>query len=314
VKSIRAARLQHYGGAEAVRVEEICLPEPGLGELLVRVHAAGVNPIDWKTRAGLLREKLPLSLPVTLGGDYSGVVDAVGPGVVAFKAGDEVYGEASPAHGGSGSFAEYVIVPAGGAAPKPKGLSHAAAAALPLTGVSALQALTEHLRIARGQSVLVHGGAGGIGSMAIQMANDLGAHVVTTVRGSQVADAERLGAQRVIDYESQRFEEVVRDLDAVFDTVGGDTYVRSFKVLKRGGRLVSMLQPPRHDLMDEFEVEAVAQFTKVTTNRLARLAAFIDHGALKVRLDRNFPLERASAALQHLEKDSPTGKVVLTLL
>lgn len=314
MRTVRAARLDHYGGAEAVHVEAISLPEPKSGELLVRIYAAGLNPIDWKTRAGELREKTPLQLPVTLGGDFSGVVETIGSGATGFKVDDEVYGQASAAHGGSGAFAEFAIAPAGSTALKPSSLSHEEAGALPLAGVSALQALIEHLCVTAGQKVLIHGGTGGIGSLAIQMAKHLGAHVATTVKANQIDQARSLGADLVIDYEAQRFEDVVRDLDAVFDTVGGDTYARSFRVLRRDGRLVSMLEQPRQDLMKEFGVEAIAQLTKVTTGRLTRLTEFVERGALKIQLGQNFPLDRASAALEHLERDAPSGKVVLTLV
>ena len=307
---MRAARLHEYGAADLLRVEDVPVPALAPATVLVRIHAAGVNPIDWKTRAGQLRDKLPLELPATLGGDFSGVVEAVGPGA-AFAIGDPVYGQASATNGGSGSFAELALAPASTIAPKPTRVDHARAAALPLAGVSALQALTEHLRVTRGQRILVHGGAGGIGALAIQIAKHLGAHVTTTASAKQREDASRAGADTVIDNEAQRFEEVVPDLDAVFDTVGGDTYVRSFQTLKPGGRLVSMLEPPRDDLMREFRVEAFAQVTRVTTERLLRLAELVDSGVIEARIARTFPLERAPAALAHLEKDSPRGKVMI---
>lgn len=313
MKAIRAARLEHYGGAEAVRVEDVSLPEPKAGELLIRVRAAGVNPSDWKLRAGLLQGKIPLQLPITLGGDFSGVVDGVGSGFAKFNARDEVYGHASAMNGGSGSFAEFVIASAGSTSAKPRSLGHTEAGALPLPGVSALQALTEHLRISAGQKVLIHGGAGAIGGMAIQIAKHLGAHVATSVRADDIEYAKRLGADTVIDYKAQKFERIVRDLDAVFDTVGGDTYVRSFAVLKRGGRLVSMLEQPRQEMVKEFGVEAFAQVTQVTTERLTRLAELVDLGVLKIRVDKTFSLPEASAAMEYLEKHAPKGRVVLTI-
>jgi NADPH:quinone reductase-like Zn-dependent oxidoreductase len=214
-------------------------------------------------------------------------------------------------NGGSGSFAEFVIAPATGTAAKPKSVGHTDAGGLPLVGVSALQALTESLRLSTGQKVLIHGGAGGIGSAAIQLAKHLGAHVATTASAHDSDYVKGLGAIVVIDYKTQRFDEVVHDLDAVFDTVGGDTYVRSFKALKRGGRLISMLEQPRQDLMKEFGVEAFFQFTQVTTERLTRLAELVQRDALKVNVDKIFPLEQASAAMQYLENQAPRGKVVL---
>jgi len=313
MSAIKAARLVRYGGADAIRIESVSLPEPARGEALVRVHAAGVNPMDWKLRAGQMKEMHPLELPVTLGGDFSGIVEAIGPGVAGLAVGADVYGQALVTRGASGSFAEAVIAPAHGTARKPRTLDHLHAAALPLVGASALQALVDHLHLAAGQRVLIHGGAGGIGSIAVQLAKHIGAHVVATVTAADVEYVRRLGADETIDYETQKFEEVVRDLDAVFDTVGGSTYVRSFRVLKRGGRLVSMLERPREDLVRQFGVESIAQVTEVTSERLARLAGMVDSGAVKVDLDRSYPLDQAGAALEHLEKDKPRGKVVLAI-
>jgi NADPH:quinone reductase-like Zn-dependent oxidoreductase len=313
MRTIRAARLEHYGGVDAVRIEDIPIPELESGELLVRVRAAGVNPTDWKIRAGLLQKNIPMRLPATLGGDFSGVVDAVGPAVEGFKAGDEVYGQASLLAGGSGSFAEFAAAQAGAVSVKPRNVTHTESAALPLAGVAALQALTENLGVSQNQKVLVHGGAGGIGSFAVQLASYLGAHVATTVGTQDISYAKELGADTVVDYKSQEFEEVLHDLDAILDTIGGDTYTRSFKSLKRGGRLASMLEQPRQPLVDEFGVEASMVFARTTTQRLTRLAELVDEGAVKVNIDRTLPLAKAAAALAYLEQGSSRGKVVLTI-
>src|SRR5271166_6058866 len=274
--TVKAARIHSYGGPEAVRVEEEDLPALRDGQILVRVRDAGVNPVDWKIRSGYLRQVAPLALPFTLGGDFSGVVEEAEPSV-GFKAGDEVFGTAIVLAGGSGSFAEACLAPAGAVAAKPGSVSHVEAAALPLVGVSALQALTEHL----------------------------GARVATTVRADDIDYAKRLGADVVIDYRTQKFVEAVNNQDAVLDTVGGDTYARSFEVLKRGGRLVSMLEQPNRKLMSEHGVEASFLFTQVTVDRLAKLAKLVDQGALKVHVGETFPLNEASAALLRQETDSP---------
>jgi alcohol dehydrogenase len=314
MKTIMAARLHKYGGAETVQIEAVPIPAPKSGEVLIRIHAAAVNPFDWKIRAGDLRQTMKLSLPFTLGGDFSGVVEAADPDA-DFKAGDEVYGQASaPLGGGSGSFAEAAIAQAGTIGAKPRKLSHTESAALPLAGIAALQALTENLGVSPGQKVLIHGGAGGIGSFAVQLAKHLGAHVATTVSARDIDYAKALGADTVVDNKSQKFEEVLRDLDAILDTVGGDTYTRSFKPLKKGGRLVSMLEQPQQTLMEEFGVEASKLFARPTTERLTRLAKLVDQDALKVNIDRTFPLEQAAQALLYLEKESPRGKVVLAIV
>ncbi len=307
-----AARIHKYGNADEVRVESVTLSDPEAGAVLVRVHAAGLNPVDWKIRAGYLQQVMPLPLPITLGGDFSGVVEGIGPEVTGYKIGDEVFGQA-PAWNGTGSFAEAVIAKTGSIAAKPRTLPHTEAAALPLVGASALQALTDHLRVTAGQKILIHGGAGGIGSVAIQLAKQLGAEVATTVATSDVAYAKSLGADTVVDYTKQGFEDVVRDFDAVLDTVGGETYTRSFAVLKKGGRLASMLERPDQDLAKNFGVEASMVFTQVTSERLARLAELARQGELKIKVEGAFPLAQARAALASLEKGATKGKIVLNV-
>ena len=311
MKIVNAIRINSYGGPDVVHVEEAKLPDPKVGEALIRVYATGINPVDWKIRAGYLQQFAPLPLPSTLGGDFSGVVEWAGTGL---RPGDEVYGKASALSGGSGSFAEFCLAPLGTIAAKPRSISHTEAGALPLVGVSALQALTEQLKIAPGQRVLIHGGAGGIGSIAIQLAKHLGARVATTVSADDISFVRELVADIVIDYKTQKFEDAVTGVDAVLDTVGGETYVRSFKALKKGGRLISMLERPRQDLMTEFGVEASVLFTQITTERLTTLSRLVDQGALKVRVERTFPLQQAPAALLRQEKESPKGKIVLTIV
>ena len=313
MKAVKAARLHNYGGAEAVRVEDTSLPDPQSGELLIRIHAAGVNPIDWKIRAGYLQQMMRRPLPFTLGGDFSGVVEAVGSGVAGFKVGDEVYGQAAVFNSGSGSFAESAIARAASVAAKPRRVSHTEAAALPIVGISALQVLTKYLRVGAGQKVLIHGGGGGIGSLAIQLAKHLGAHVATTVSADDIDCVKGLGADEVIDYRSRQFEEVMSGLDAGLDPVGCDTYARPFRVLKRGVRLDAVLEPPHQELMNDFEVEALALSTQVTTDRLTKLAELVDQGALSAHVDQTFSLEQAGAALDYLERGSSRGNVALQI-
>lgn len=309
---MNAAQLIGYGEEGVVTINQRApIPALAAGHLLVEVRAAGVNPIDWKIRQGYLQQTAPLKLPVTLGGDFSGVVREVGDGVSGFQKGDEVYGQAIVLGGGSGSFAEIVSTPAQSTAQKPKSVGHREAAALPLAGVSALQALTEHMILSKGHKILIHGGAGGIGTFAIQLAKHLGAYVATTASVADHPYVRELGADEVVDYTAQTFEDVIRDCDAVFDTVGGETTARSFRVLKRGGVLVSMLEQPNAELMERYGVTAIGQFTKVTTERLSKLAALVDQGALVLRVDSTFPLEQAGEALSYLQTGHPRGKVVV---
>jgi alcohol dehydrogenase len=308
---MKAARIHNYGGPDEVHFENAERPTPGEGQLLIKVKAAGVNPVDWKIRKGYMQKNLPLHFPVTLGGDFSGVVEAVGPGVEGFEIGEEVYGQAGVMTGGSGTFAESTLAPAEAVAAKPKSVGHKEAAALPLVGVSALQALVENLKLEKGQRVLIHGGAGGIGSAAIQIAKHLGAYVATTAAGSDLEYVKSLGADQAVDYKKEKFEDVVDEVDDVLDTVGGETYKRSFAVLKRGGRIVSMIEQPNQELMEKRGAEAIMQFTKVTTERLQKLTELVEAGALKINIDRTFPLEQAGEALREIEEHPPRGKVVV---
>jgi len=307
---MKAAQINKYGGSEVVEINTNA-PKPAVsrGQLLVEVYAAGVNPIDWKIREGYI----PLKFPATLGGDFSGVVADIGEGVSGFKKGFEVYGYASVLGGGSGSFAEFVLADAKVMALKPKNNTHLESGALPLTGVSAWQALVDHMGLSRGKKILIHGGAGGIGSMAIQLAKHLGAYVVATVNEKDLQYVKELGADEAIDYKNQTFEGMLHDYDAVYDTVGGETYVRSFKVLRKGGIIVSMLEQPRPELMEQYGVNAIGQMTQVNTERLSKLAELVSKRVIKVHVDKTFPLEQAGEALAFLQNGHPRGKVVLKM-
>ncbi|CAG1001388.1 MAG: NADP-dependent oxidoreductase [Candidatus Methanoperedens sp.] len=307
---MKAAQINKYGGSEVVEINKNS-PKPAAprGQLLVEVYAAGVNPIDWKIREGYI----PLKFPATLGGDFSGFVADIGEGVSGFKKGLEVYGYASVLGGGSGSFAEFVLADTKFIAVKPKTITHIEAGALPLTGVSAWQALVDHIGISRGKKILIHGGAGGIGSIAIQLARHLGAYVATTVSAKDMEYVKELGADEAIDYKNQKFEDMLHNYDAVFDTVGSETYIRSFKVLKKGGTIVSMLEQPRPELMEQYGVNAIGQLTQVNSERLSKLAELIDQRVTKVHVDKTFPLEQAGEALEYLKSGHLRGKVVLKM-
>ncbi len=311
---MKAAQIKKYGGSEVVEINKNA-PKPAVsrGHLLIEVYAAGVNPVDWKIREGYLHQMMPLQFPVTLGGDFSGVVTEAGEDVSGFKKGDEVYGYASVLSGGSGSFAEFALADAGATARKPENTGHVEAAALPLTGASAWQALVDHMGLSRGKKILIHGGAGGIGTMAIQLAKHIEAYVATTVSARDIQYARDLGADEAIDYRNQAFEDLVHNYDAVFDTVGGETYERSFRVLRKGGIIVSMLEQPSPELMERYGVKAIGQFTQVTGERLSRLAGLVEKHVIKVYVEKTFPLEQAREALAYQQTGHPRGKVVLKI-
>jgi alcohol dehydrogenase len=311
---MKAVQIQRYGGNEVLELNQnASKPSVGKGQVLVEVHAASINPVDWKIRAGYLKEMAPITMPATLGGDFLGVVADAGESFSDLKVGDRVYGYGSLLSGGSGSFAEFVAALVSTVAPAPQKVKSVEAAALPLVGVSALQAIQDHIKLNRGQKILIHGGAGGIGSVAIQIAKSMGAYVATTGSADDMAYVKELGADEAVDYKKEAFEKRLKEFDAVFDTVGGDTTAKSFTVLKKGGTLVSMLGQPDPTLAQKAGVTAIGQNTHVTTEVLKRLAQLVDSGAIKIHVDKAFPLEKAREAFQRLEEGHPRGKVVLEI-
>src|SRR3954453_21297341 len=225
---MKAVQIHAYGGPEVLQLEEVPRPEPKANEVLVKVHAAGVNPVDWKIREGYLSTPLPMIMGI----DFSGIVNAVGGAVTKFRVGDEVFGQVADE---SGSYAEYALAVESDITRKPKGLTDVVAAALPVAGLVPWQALFDTAKLAAGQKVLIHGAAGGVGSFAVQFAKWKGAYVIGTASGTHVEQVRQLGADEVIGYRKTKFEDVARDVDVVFDTIGSDTQERSWKVLKRGG-------------------------------------------------------------------------------
>jgi alcohol dehydrogenase len=310
---MKAAQITSYGGPEVLKtVDDAANPHAGAGEVLVEVSAAGVNPFDWKVRQGFMKDYFALQFPAVLGGDFAGIIAEIGEGVNGLKIGDEVYGQANAA-GGQGSYAEFTPVKAGQVAAKPKSVDFITAAAIPLAGASTYQALVEHINLQTGQKVLIHGGAGGIGVFAIQLAKTLGAYVATTASSEDAEFVKSLGADEVIDYKNQKFEEVLKDYDAVFDTVGGETNKKSYQILKSGGVLVSMVDGPDEQLVKKYGVKYVQQMTQTNQDKLSKLAGLVDQGKLKVTVDKTFPLGQASEALAYLQNNHPKGKVVINV-
>lgn len=305
---MKAVQINQYGGPEVVVVNEVEKPIAAKDQVLVEVYAASINPIDYKIRSGMLKNMMPLQFPVTLGGDFAGVTET----------GEEVFGSAIVVGGGTGAFAEFATTKTTSFAAKPKSINFIEAAALPLTGSSAIQALEEHIQLQPGQKILIHGGAGGIGTMAIQLAKALGAHVATTVSTKEIDYVKSLGADEVIDYTAQKFEEILKDppaggFDAVYDTVGGEVTDQSFKVLKKGGVLVSMLGQPNEELAKQYGVTAIGQGTKTNTEHLKKLAELIDEGKIKPHIDKEFTLDQAKEAFTYQEQSHPKGKVVFRI-
>jgi alcohol dehydrogenase len=333
---MRALVLSGYGGPEHTALADVPQPSPRVGEVLVRVHAAGLNPVDFKTRAGNLKVIRNYPLPIVMGNELSGVVEAVGPGVERFARNDRVFARVDKDN--LGAFAEFAVVHEDHAARMPVSLDFPAAAAVPLAALTALQALRDELHLSAGQRVFIPGGAGGVGTFAIQLAKHFGAHVATTASPRGEALVKRLGADVVIDYTRERFEDKLSDYDCAFDLVGGDTLARVWSVLKPGSRVVSIAGMPEpvtahKDLGRGSGLAAlfwvVSLKTRLSAARhgcsyrylfmhpsgadLAYLASLIDAKQLEVVVDRVFPFAEAKAALAYLETGHAKGKVVLAL-
>jgi NADPH:quinone reductase-like Zn-dependent oxidoreductase len=310
-KTMTAARVHQFGGPGAIVLEEIPVPAPAAGEVLVKVDAAGVGPWDSWIRAG--KSALPQPLPLTLGSDLSGVVVSVGPGVTAFAPGEAVFGVTNPQF--TGGYAEYAVAAAGMLAPKPPSLTPTEAASVPVVAVTAWQALFDEAGLKKGARVLIHGAAGNVGAYAVQFAKTAGLHATAAVRTHDVDYVRSLGADAVIDVQSARFEDQAGDMDAVIDLVGGDTQARSYAVMKPGAVLVSAVSEPDQANAAAQGVKAHFFLVDVTTDRLNRIAALIESGVLRTRVGVLLPLAEARQAHEMLDgqRPNPGGKIVLEI-
>jgi NADPH:quinone reductase-like Zn-dependent oxidoreductase len=309
---MRAARIHSYGGPEVVSVEEAPLPTvSGPDVILVRVHAAGVNPIDWLFRNGFGQEMFQHTLPLTLGCDVAGVVEKVGTGVSRFKPGDPVYGYLSLAR--NGAFAEYVSAKESELAHKPNTLDFVQAASVPVVFLTAYQSIFDLGGLGPGQRLLVHGASGGVGSSAVQLAKWKGAYVIGTSSGRNSSFVRQIGADEVIDYQTTRFEEVARDIDVVLDTIGGETQERSWGVLQKGGRLVATIQPPSPEKAAASGAEGKFVNAAPDGERLEQLAGLFDSGVLQVYVETVLPLAKVGEAFQLSESRRARGKIVLEI-
>jgi NADPH:quinone reductase-like Zn-dependent oxidoreductase len=305
---MKAVRVHSFGPPEVISVENVSKPEPADGEVVVQVKAAGVGPWDALIRRG--KSALPQPLPLTLGSDLSGVVHSIGPGVEGLEIGDEVFGVTNERF--TGACAEYAVTKATMIAHKPKTLNHTHAASVPVVAVTAWQMVFELARLSSGQSVLIHGGAGNVGGYLVQLAKRAGAMVITTVSAKDTSYARSLGAYGVIDYRARRFEEQVKEIDAVLDTVGGDTLDRSYGVLKRGGTIVSSAAQPSTEKAEQYGVRALFFLVQITTERLKKVAELIDAEELKTEVGEVLWLDEARQGHQMLEgAPHRRGKIVI---
>ena len=306
---MKAVRIHKYGGREVLRYEVAPRPKPQAGEVLVRVHAAGVNPIDWKVREGEMKDFWPHKFPLILGWDLSGLVEEVGPGVSRFKTGDEVYSIPDPTR--DGAYADYIVVRESELALKPNSLHHIRAAAVPLAALTAWQSLFDTAQLQPGQRVLIHAGSGGVGHFAVQLAKWKGAYVFATASTKNQDLLRKLGVDAPIDYTQQRFEDVARNIDIVLDTIGGETQERSWSVLKKGGVLVSLVQPPSEEKAKELGLRAAFLGAQPNGAQLAEIAKIIDSGKLAPVIDSILPLSEARRAHELSQSGHTHGKIAL---
>lgn len=330
---MKAFLLDRYGKKERVRIGEVPDPEVREGDVLVQVHAAGVNPVDFKIRNGELKVVLPYRLPLILGNDVAGVVVRVGPRVRRFKPGDEVY--ARPEKDRIGTFAELISMNEDAVAIKPQKLTMEEAASIPLVGLTAWQALIEKAGLKKGQRVLIHAGSGGVGTFAIQLAKHVGAVVAATTSTANLDWVKALGADIVIDYSTDDFATVLSDYDVVLDSLGGEALEKSLRVLKPGGKLVSISGPPDPDFARDlgsswmlrqvmrllsYRIRKKARhhrvsysflFMKANGDQLRQIGRLIDSGSIRPVVDRVFAFESTNEALAYVERGRAKGKVVV---
>lgn len=305
---MKAALIRGYNAPPIL--EDVPLPGIGPDEVLVRVAAAGLNPLDVKLQQGVMRDVFPLDFPYTVGTDLAGTVERVGSGVAGWSAGDTIVARTDPTRGGA--LAELAAVPASYLAKAPASVSIEEAAGIPTAAGTAWQALFEVADLKPGQTLLVHAGAGGVGGFAIQLARSAGARVIATASGDGVEIARRLGADRVIDHRSESFAEELSDVDVVLDTVGGETQQLSFEVLRPGGVLLALSSPPDEALARAYNVTATFVYHMSDAGRLRKVVDGIDAGT-KVLVDRTVPLDALDGAFAHQGSGRARGKILLTI-
>lgn len=305
-QTIQAIRVYEYGGPEQLRLERIARPVPQAGEVLVRVHAAGVNPIDWKIRQGLLKDAFPTSFPHLPGRDLAGIVEEVGPGVTTFRKGQAVFGQSM-----YGTYTEYTPASINTLALKPKTLSFDEAATIPIGAATAWEGLFDFGGLQAGQRVLIQGAAGGVGMFAVQFARRKGAYVIGTTSTPNVSFVRSLGANEVIDYTSTSLEDSVRDVDLVFDLVGGETLEGSLHAVKRGGTLVSIASEPPEEKAHQLNIHMITIASRISSELLQTFAQLIEEGQVKAIVGKTFPLSEAQQAHKLSEKGHGRGRIVL---
>ncbi len=333
---MKAFLINKYGDKSVVQLENIKEPSIGENDVLIKVSATSINPLDLKIRNGSLKEILPYKFPIVLGNDFSGVIVKTGSKVKKFKINDEVYGKTD--YKSSGSFSEFISINEKSIAKKPKNLTMEESASIPLVGLTSWQVLVERARIKKGQKVFIQAGSGGVGSFAIQLAKYLGATVATTVGTENIEWVKKLGADIVIDYKKDKFEEILHDYDVVLDTLGGDMLEKSLKILKPSGKLISLSGPPDYQLAKDMNLSFILKiamyllsykfkktakrynvdysflFMKPSGSQLEQLNSIIESGKIYPIIDKIFPFDSTREALDYVERGHSKGKVITKLI
>ena len=307
--TMKAVVIHEYGGPEVLKYEDVPQPEPKQDQLRIHVIAAGVNPVDGMIRSGMFDKEGRRAFPVILGGDISGVIERVGSNITKFKSGDPVFAYVSLDN--SGGYAQYAVVTEREAAPKPKSLTYVEAAAVPIVALTAWQALIDTAKLKAGQTVLIHGGSGGVGSFAIQIAKAHGAKVIATASTANQELLKQLGADVAIDYTKQNFENVAKDVDVVLDSIGKDTLARSYGVVKKGGIIVSLVARPDPAELEKHGIRGEALSVDPNSDELSEIGKLIDEKKINVIVSQTFPLSEARKAQEQVATGHTRGKIVL---
>lgn len=311
---MKAMVIDAFGGPDTLHLQEVPKPTPEEHEVSIEIHYAAVNPVDWKIREGYLKSRLPHQFPLILGWDAAGIVAEVGANVRHFKVGDAVYAYCRKPIIQEGTYAEYVCVDAAHVALKPSSISFAEAASVPLVALTAWQALFDFCHLKPKQSILIHAGAGGVGSFAIQFAKSKHAVVYTTCSDCNHDYVRSLGADYIIDYNRQDFASAIKEkLDVVFDTVGGETLKKSFPLVKKGGTLVTITQMIDHEVGEKYDIHTGFVFVRPNGNELMEISRLIEKGAVKLPAITEMPFEQATEALEQSKSGHTRGKIVLKI-
>jgi len=315
---MKAIAYNEFGEADQLKLTEVATPVAGENQVLIKIEYTSVNPVDWKIRKGLLKDMMPHHFPLIPGWDACGSVESVGKNVTDYKPGDKVYAYCRKPEVQWGTYAEYIALDSKDVAFAPNNISSAQAAALPLVGLTAWQALFDFCKLEKGQTILIHAGAGGVGSLAIQFAKHIGAEVITTASEKKHSFVKELGADLIIDYRKDDFEKVITDkypdgVDAVFDLVGGETQTKSFNVLKKGGSLVSIAQPPDEALAKEKSVKSGFVFVEPNRAQLTEIKELVEASKLQMAPIQEFNLDQAKEAQSLSEKGGIVGKIVIRI-